>query len=131
MIGPETRGAIPMMFALDTASSVRGCRSLRSHAHRLKTTARPRMIKPRIRTKKRLNFPPPRLRPDSVDRSGFAFGLVFMCLPREEAEPDGDAENQDKADIQEETPEAGRSDIDDSCHPPGNYGKHDPGRQGN
>jgi hypothetical protein len=93
-----------MMFALDTASSVRGCRSLRSHAHTLKVTARPSMVKPRIRTKKRLNFPPPWLRPDSVDRPGFAFGLVFMFLPREEAEPDSDAENQDKADAQEETP---------------------------
>src|SRR3984957_15409908 len=124
MIGPETRGAIPIMLALDTASSVRGCRSLRSHAHRLKTTARLSMIKPKIRTKKRLNFPVPRLRPDSVDRSGFAFGLGFMCLPREEAKPDRDAENQDKADTQEETPKAGRPNIDDSGHPTGNYGKH-------
>src|SRR5580704_9598490 len=123
MIGPETRDAIPMMFALETASSVRGCRSLRSHAHRLKTTARPRMIKPKIRTKKRLNFPGPRLRPDSVDRSGFAFGVVFMCLPREKAEPDRDAENQDKADAQEETPKAGRPNIEESCHPAGNYGQ--------
>src|ERR1700688_605897 len=104
MMGPETRGAIPMMFALDTASSVRGCRSLRFHAHRLNTTARPIMIKPKMRTKKRLNFPPPSLRPASVERSAFAFGLVFMCLPREEAEPDRDAENQDQADAEEETP---------------------------
>src|ERR1700761_8621966 len=78
MIGPETRGAIPMMFARDTASSVRGCRSFRPQAQRLKTNARPSMIKPRIRTKKRLNFPAPRFRPDSVDMSGFAFGLVFI-----------------------------------------------------
>src|SRR4029077_13518472 len=131
MIGPETRGAIPMMFALDTASSVRGCRSLRSHAHKLKTTARPIMIKPKIRTKKHLNFPAPRLRPDSVDRSGFAFGLVFICLPRKEAEPDSDAENQDKADAQEETPKAGRSNIEDSRRPNGDYGKYNPGCQGN
>jgi hypothetical protein len=89
------------------------------------------MIKPKIRTMKRFNFPAPRRWSDSVDRSGFAFGLVFMCLPREEAEPDRDAENQDKADAQEETPEAGRSDIDESCHPTGNYGKHSPGYQGN
>jgi hypothetical protein len=88
------------------------------------------MIKPKIRTKKRLNFPAPRLRPDSVDRSGFAFGLVFMCLPREEAEPDKDAENQDKADAQEKTPKAGRSNIDDSCHTTGDYGKHNSGCQG-
>src|SRR5271165_2583663 len=119
MIGPETRGAIPMMFALDTASSVRGCLSLKPHAHRLKATARPSMAKPRIRTKKRLNFPPPGLRPDSVDRSGFAFGFVFTCLPREEAEPHRDAENQDKADAQEETPKAGWSNIDDSSHTAG------------
>jgi hypothetical protein len=54
-----------------------------------------------------------------------------MGLAREEAEPDRDAENQDKADTQEETPKTGRSKIDDSCHPTGNYGKHNPGRQGN
>src|SRR3984893_1318143 len=131
MIGPETRGAIPMMFALDTASSVRGCRSLRPHAHRLKTTARPNMVKPKIRTKKRLNFPAPRLWPDSVERSGFPFGLVFMCLPREEAEPDRDAENQDQADAQEETPKAGRSNINHSSHPAGDDGKDNPGCQGN
>jgi hypothetical protein len=54
-----------------------------------------------------------------------------MWLPREETEPDRDAENQDKADAQEEAPKAGRPDIDHSCHPTGNYGKHNPGRQGN
>ena len=66
MIGPDTRGAIPMMWALDTASSVRGCRSLKSHARRLKTTARPTIVKLRIRTKKRLNFPASLFEPDSV-----------------------------------------------------------------
>jgi hypothetical protein len=54
-----------------------------------------------------------------------------MCLPREEAEPDRDAENQDQADAQEETPKAGRFNIDHSCHPTRNYGKHNPSRQGN
>jgi hypothetical protein len=54
-----------------------------------------------------------------------------MCLPRKEAEPDSDAENQDQADAQEETPKAGRPHIDQSCHPAGNYGKYNPGRQGN
>jgi hypothetical protein len=33
------------------------------------------MVKPRIRTKKRLNFPPSWLRPDSVDRPGFLLDL--------------------------------------------------------
>src|SRR6266478_7568032 len=129
MIGPDTRGAIPMMFALDTASSVRGCSSLNSHARRLKITARPMMIKPRIRTKKRLNFPAPGLRPDSVDRSGFAFGFGFMCLSREEPEPHRDAENQYKADAQEENPKAGRSNIDEASRSGCNYGKHNAGCQ--
>ena len=53
-----------------------------------------------------------------------------MCLPREEAEPDRDAENQDQADAQEETPKAGRSNIDEASHPAGDHGKHNPGRQG-
>src|SRR5262249_53988256 len=120
----------PIMFALDTASSVRGCRSLNSHARRLKTTARPMMTKPRIRTKKRLNFPPPGLRPDSADRSGFAFGFVFMGLPREEPEPHRDAENQYKADAHHETPKAGGPDIDEASQSDGDYGKHNPGGQG-
>jgi hypothetical protein len=53
-----------------------------------------------------------------------------MFLSREEAEPDKDTENQDKADAHEETPWAGRSNIYDSGHPTGNYGKHNPGCQG-
>src|ERR1700730_9586489 len=129
MIGPDTRGAIPIMFALDTASSVRGCRSLNSHARRLKATARPMMTKPRISTKKLLNFPAPALRPDSVDRSGFALGFVFMCLPREAPEPHRDAENQYKADAQQKTPKAGRSNIDDAYHCACDYGKHNAGCQ--
>src|SRR5260370_2535641 len=129
MIGTETRGEISIMFALDTASSVRGCRSLNSHARRLKTTARPMMTKPRITTKKRLNFPARGLGPDSVDRSGFAFGFAFMCLPREKPEPHRDAENQYKADAQQETPKAGRSDIDQASHSACNKGKHNAGCQ--
>jgi len=53
-----------------------------------------------------------------------------MCLPREEAEPDKDAENQDKADAQDETPKAGRSNVDDPCHTNSDDGKHNPGCQG-
>src|SRR4051794_31239326 len=79
MIGPETRGAIPIIFALDTASSVRGYRSLKSHAFRLNNTAKPIMIKLRIRTKKRLNFPAAVLRLDSAERLVFASGFGFMC----------------------------------------------------
>jgi hypothetical protein len=60
----------------------------------------PRIAKPRIRTKKRLNFPARGLRLDSIGKSGFAFGFVFMCLPREEPQPHRDAENQYKADAQ-------------------------------
>src|SRR5438309_157505 len=116
MIGPDTRGAIPMMFALDTASSVRGCRSLNSHARRLKITARPTMTKPRIRTKKLLNFPPWGRRSDSVARSGLVFGFAFICLPSKEPEPHRNAENQYKADAQQETPKAGGSDIDKASH---------------
>src|ERR1700740_3148515 len=119
-----------MMFALDTASSVRGCRSLKSHANRLKATARPMMIRLRIRTKKRLNFPAPWLRPDSVDRSGFTFELGFMCLAREEPEPYRDAENQNKADGHEKAWKAGRPDIDEASHSAGDYGKYNAGCQG-
>src|SRR6516162_3043406 len=129
MIGPDTRGAIPIMFALDTASSVRGCRSLNSHARRLKATARPMMTKPKIRTKKPLTFPAPGLRPDSVAWSGFTFGFVVMCLPREEPEPHGDAKNQYKADAQQETPKAGRPNIDEASQSDCDYGEHNAGCQ--
>jgi hypothetical protein len=36
------------------------------------------MARPRIRTKKRFNFPAPGLRPGLVDGSGFVFGFAFI-----------------------------------------------------
>jgi hypothetical protein len=54
-----------------------------------------------------------------------------MCLPREEAEPDKDAENQNKADAQEETPKSRRFNVDEPSHSACDYGKHNPGCQGN
>jgi hypothetical protein len=52
-----------------------------------------------------------------------------MLLPREEPEPHRDAENQYKADAQQETPKAGGSNIDEATQSDCDYGEHNAGCQ--
>jgi hypothetical protein len=56
MIGPETRGAIPIWFARATASSVLGCRSLKFQAARLKMNASTSMPSPIVTPASGFNF---------------------------------------------------------------------------
>src|SRR5260370_24287247 len=119
MIGPETRGAIPIRFARATASSVLGCSSLKFHAAKLKMNARTARAIPIIAPNNGFVFFGTRYPRPLTPRSGFFIaGLAFMSLMlgAKEQKPGRNTENHDKTDRHHRTNHPNSRQLEDASN---------------